>query len=458
MSVLVVCMSCLCLWLGKLSVLVSADYVLQVEVVFYNHGFNTRFDGQCCDPRNGGGCTGGERCDTYFTYCLRPRFTEAATIECPNTEPGFTANSTNVVDGATIDFTQPTVLGLPNPFNLTGISTAWEGAQLYIQVFDLDDDGADVIERFRFDASFINGTILPVGTTAGGTINGNRAAITASVTVLCAPFYTGSSCEILNHCESNAVTCSERGTCVNGFDGSSCDCNPPYIGENCESQDFCFNTNCNERGTCNNGLNSYTCSCDPGYTGTDCEDDIDDCLNVNCSGNGVCVDGVNSFSCECMSGFTGERCSVETQEMRSDDATPAIAGGVVGGLVVIVLIAVLIVVIVILIVKNKQESSRYISGGTTNNDIPCQNNVVYGVCEMAQPQPNTLATAPPPSSLQEHEFDYPLCDMSEPLPPVYKSVDEKLMLNVNVSYVTVAEREDGLEQTSGIYNDVNMRQ
>ena len=46
----------------------------------------------------------------------------------------------------------------------------------------------------------------------------------------------------------------------------------------------------------------------------------------------------------------------------------------------------------------------------------------------------------------------------EPLPPVYESVDEKderLTINVNVSYATVAEREDGL---SDIYDDVNMRQ
>ncbi len=355
----------------QLSVLVSADYVLQVEVVSYSNPSNTRSDGQCCDspqPFNGATpCNSGERCDTYFTYCLRPRFTEATTIVCPNTEPGFIANSTNVVDGATIEFSQPTVLGLPNPFNLTGISTAWEvlitvvcnsiyhllllqGAQLYIQVFDLDDDGTDVIERLRVDVSN-DGAILPVGTTLEGTVTGTaRIVITISITVLCAPFYNGSSCEILNHCESNAVTCSERGTCVNGFNGSTCDCNPPYIGTNCESQDFCLNTNCNERGTCNNGLDSYTCSCDPGYTGADC-DDIDDCVNVNCSGNGrcvdmvnmfvcdcepgytgadcetniddcvnrncsgnsVCVDGVNSFSCECMSGFTGEMCSVETQ-------------------------------------------------------------------------------------------------------------------------------------------------
>ncbi len=90
--------------------------------------------------------------------------------------------------------------------------------------------------------------------------------------------------------------------------------------------------------------------------------------------------------------------------------------------------------------------------------------MVYGVCETAQPQTNTLTTGPPPSSLQEQEYDYPLCNVSEPLPPVYESVeddklkDDKLMINVNVSYATVAEREVGLGQTNDIYDDVNMRQ
>ena len=58
-------------------------------------------------------------------------------------------------------------------------------------------------------------------------------------------------------------------------------------------------------------------------------------------------------------------------------------------------------------------------------------------------------------------ISYPLWNVSEPLPPVYGSVDEndeKLMINVNVSYATVAEREDKLGQTSDIYDDVNMRQ
>ncbi len=86
--------------------------------------------------------------------------------------------------------------------------------------------------------------------------------------------------------------------------------------------------------------------------------------------------------------------------------------------------------------------------------------MVYGVCEMntTRPQTNTLLTGPPPSSLQELEYDYPLCNVSEPLPLVYRSVDENDKRLVNVSYAIVAEREDGLGQTSDIYDDVNMRQ
>ncbi len=71
------------------------------------------------------GCTEGERCDTYFAYCLMPHSSTA--VRCPRNEPGFTAvSTTTIVDGADINFSQPTVLGLSNPFNLTGISTAWE--------------------------------------------------------------------------------------------------------------------------------------------------------------------------------------------------------------------------------------------------------------------------------------------------------------------------------------------
>ena len=147
--------------------------------------------------------------------------------------------------------------------------------------FDVGED--EIIRTIRFI------TDLQVGATVTGS-SSSAPFISLSVTVLlCAPFYIGSSCEIFNHCESNAVTCSDRGTCVNGFNGFTCNCNPPYIGANCERENFCINRNCNGRGTCNNGVDSYTCVCEPGYTGADCEDDINGCMNRNCSGNGVRV-------------------------------------------------------------------------------------------------------------------------------------------------------------------------
>ncbi len=160
----------------------------------------------------------------------------------------------------------------------------------------------DVIVKYRFDLSLSVGITIPLfrSSTIGH-------SITLSATVLCAPFYIGRSCDIFNHCESNAVTCSERETCVNGLTSFTCNCIPPYIGDNCERQNFCINRNCNGRGTCTNGLNSYTCVCNAGYTGADCED-IDDCEGQNCSGNGVCMDEVNSYTCVCNAGYNGADC------------------------------------------------------------------------------------------------------------------------------------------------------
>ena len=35
--------------------------------------------------------------------------------------------------------------------------------------------------------------------------------------------------------------------------------------------DECQGQSCSLHGTCVDGVNSYTCNCDPGYTGADCE-------------------------------------------------------------------------------------------------------------------------------------------------------------------------------------------
>ena len=107
----------------QLSVLVSADYVVQVEVLSYSNPFNRRSDGQCCDSSREE-CSGVDLCDTYFIYCLMPH---ASTAEgCSNNKTGDILVTSFITDGADIDFSQPIVLGLSNPFNLTGISTAWE--------------------------------------------------------------------------------------------------------------------------------------------------------------------------------------------------------------------------------------------------------------------------------------------------------------------------------------------
>ena len=310
----------------QLSVLVSADYVVQVKMASYSNPSNTLPDGQCCDPGNGGGCNGKKRCDTFFIYCLVPH--SSTTTQCPSNEPGYTATSDHIEDGADIDFSQPTVLGLSNPFNLIGISPAWEvnndskancrlincycmqGAQLYIQVLDYDTlTSNDTIVRYRFDLN-----LFSVGSTSTSSATNTRAIIAVSTTVLCAPFYIGSSCQFFTHCKDNAVTCSDRGMCVNEMDSFTCNCDPPYFGANCEYQNFCHNIYCNERETCtNNNLDSYTCVCNAGYTGADCED-IDECEGQSCSGNGVCMDEVNSYTCVCNAGYTGADCEVDIDE------------------------------------------------------------------------------------------------------------------------------------------------
>ena len=72
---------------------------------------------RCCDDFNRySNCFQGNRgreCDSYFTYCLRPygtTFRGCFTYE--------TVTSTVNTDDGPLDFSQSTVLGLPNPLQL----------------------------------------------------------------------------------------------------------------------------------------------------------------------------------------------------------------------------------------------------------------------------------------------------------------------------------------------------
>ncbi len=82
---------------------------------------------------------------------------------------------------------------------------------------------------------------------------------------------------------------------------------------NCETNiDDCVNQDCNGLGTCIDGVNSFSCNCDPPFTGSLCER-IDYCYGVNCNRNGRCVNKQTNFTCKCNPGFTGELCSMDIQ-------------------------------------------------------------------------------------------------------------------------------------------------
>ena len=84
----------------------------------------TRGPNNCCDNSNRNTCSGSRRCDNRFSFCLKsPGNTDDGTSTCMS--PVLTSTQTNT-NGAPIDFTQPTWLGLDNPLMLNGINTAWE--------------------------------------------------------------------------------------------------------------------------------------------------------------------------------------------------------------------------------------------------------------------------------------------------------------------------------------------
>ena len=80
----------------------------------------------CCDALNITSttqCTDGEnRCDSYFTYCLRPYGTLEES-DCSTYENMTSAVNT---DDGPLDFSQSTVLGLPNPLKLPGLKNDYK--------------------------------------------------------------------------------------------------------------------------------------------------------------------------------------------------------------------------------------------------------------------------------------------------------------------------------------------
>ena len=63
----------------------------------------------------------------------------------------------------------------------------------------------------------------------------------------------------------------------------------------------------------NNEFGSYNCTCVDGYEGDSCEIDINECSDNPCT-NGICIDLVNMYECNCTAGYTGVNCEIEIDE------------------------------------------------------------------------------------------------------------------------------------------------
>jgi hypothetical protein len=122
--------------------LVKGLYILQLQLIGYVNPTQQRITGcnindfqcfgTCCDAGTGACTNGDRRCDTFFTYCLRPLGTTE--FGCGSSSGSVIQSDVNENDAA-VNFSQSTVLGLTNPINLPGLTNAWNVSVLVVCIF-----------------------------------------------------------------------------------------------------------------------------------------------------------------------------------------------------------------------------------------------------------------------------------------------------------------------------------
>ncbi|KAL8577903.1 hypothetical protein ACOMHN_011899 [Nucella lapillus] len=157
---------------------------------------------------------------------------------------------------------------------------------------------------------------------------GNTTQSQAATSCLTNAGFRGERCEEnINNCFPGA--CNDRGTCIDGINGFTCDCVDNYSGSRCElqGQNGCDVFPCGNNSVCRPTNNYHrVCDCFPGYTGPHCDSEItgkqkeeekynyiqsenvDDCLSKPCFHGAMCVDQVNGYRCDCLEGWAGARC------------------------------------------------------------------------------------------------------------------------------------------------------
>ena len=106
-------------------------YILQAQLLDYDNPNQLSFhcsnqsefcQVDCCDGRQD--CvSGNRRCDTFFTFCLRPLGTTG--FGCGSPSSGSEIQSEVNQNDAAIDFSQSTFLGLSNPIVIPGLTNDW---------------------------------------------------------------------------------------------------------------------------------------------------------------------------------------------------------------------------------------------------------------------------------------------------------------------------------------------
>eukprot|EP01051_Picozoa_sp_SAG22_P020351 SAG22_NODE_4079_length_1393_cov_2.047141_1_plen_383_part_01 len=116
---------------------------------------------------------------------------------------------------------------------------------------------------------------------ANSTVAGTHYACT------CRIGFVGNICDSIDFCA--AQPCLNGGKCRNARDEFECTCSAGFVGPSCETVDHCLSMPCQHQGTCSLSMRgyAYACHCTPGWTGRECEQE-DHCSSTPCEHGGEC--------------------------------------------------------------------------------------------------------------------------------------------------------------------------
>lgn len=140
----------------------------------------------------------------------------------------------------------------------------------------------------------------------------------------CQPYYIGVNCEqfvgttktttntVINYVSCDQSPCSNGGTCTQlGIGSFICVCQVGFTGSLCQIDiNECLSNPCLNGATCIDRISRFACLCPVGYTGSLCQEMINFCNMMPCLNGGTCAGRIGGFVCTCPVGITGARCEI----------------------------------------------------------------------------------------------------------------------------------------------------